>query len=150
MLTFAMMNLGIEVPRYDNGAVKIEQAKALLKSKREGIRSKSDRIWFDRAMDHGAHAAYRIMSRGTPPRPFFEKGVFESDQWIRDGAYGDATFEGLVEAVKANIILSHNEDFNRQDDDTASILAKGIRSGVFDGHDEKGQSERGDTPYEGR
>lgn len=150
MLTFAMMNLGIEVPRYDNGAVKIEQAKALLKARREGIRSRSDRAWFDRAMDHGAHAAYRIMSRGTPPRPFFEKGVNESRSWIESGAFDDRTFEDVVRAVRDSIVVAHTEDFNIQDDDPSSILAKGIKSGIFEDHEEKGQSERGDTPYEGK
>lgn len=150
MLTFAMMNLGIEVPRYDNGAVKVEQAKALLKSSRQGCRSKSDRARFDAAMTHGVHAAYRIMIRGTKPRPFFEKGVNESRAWIESGAFDDRTFEDVVRAVRDSIVVAHTEDFNIQDDDPSSILAKGIRSGIFDGHEEKGQSERGDTPYEGK
>lgn len=87
---------------------------------------------YESAEKRALNGAYKIMTRGTPPRPFFAKGAVVTQAEIDAGWFDGGTLEDVVEALKDNVVQAHLESNNRQDDDPSSFLAKSVKGKVVD------------------
>jgi len=93
--------------------------------------SATEKEKYERAFNSAVHSAYILVTRGTIPRPFFDRGLNETRARLDSGEFEGKTFEDVVAALYHEIVMAHLEDNNRQNDDTTSFLADSVRVSMW-------------------